>query len=97
MPADWRTLLRDSGNSITPVPSPEVSLSSGAMENWSSMKRWGWHTKQCFGHAGVFSCLAFGDHQTNVSAAIFTNGNRGIGDVMKRFIPMSHGIRKACV
>ena len=56
-----------------------------------------WNTRQCFGHAGVFSCLAFGDHQTNVSAAIFTNGNCGIGDVMKRFIPLSHGIRKACL
>lgn len=56
-----------------------------------------WNTKQCFGHAGVFSCLAFGDYQTNVSAAIFTNGNRGIGDVMKRLIPLSHGIRKACL
>lgn len=56
-----------------------------------------WNTKQCFGHAGVFSCLAFGDYKTNVSAAIFTNGNRGIGDVMKRLIPLSHGIRKACL
>ncbi len=56
-----------------------------------------WNTKRCFGHAGVFSCLAFGDHQTKVSAAIFTNGNRGIGDVMRRFIPLSHAIRKACL
>lgn len=56
-----------------------------------------WNTKQCFGHAGVFSCLAFGDYQTNLSVVIFTNGNRGIGDVMKRFIPLSHGIRKACL
>ena len=56
-----------------------------------------WNTKQCFGHAGVFSCLAFGDYQTNVSVAIFTNGNRGIGDFMKRFLPLNHGIRKACL
>jgi len=56
-----------------------------------------WNTKQCFGHAGAFSCLAFGDYQTNVSVAIFTNGNRGIGDFMKRFMPLSHGIRKACL
>lgn len=55
-----------------------------------------WNTKQCFGHAGVFSCLAFGDYQTNLSVAIFTNGNRGIGDFLKRFLPMAHGIRKAC-
>jgi CubicO group peptidase (beta-lactamase class C family) len=56
-----------------------------------------WNTKQCFGHAGVFSCLAFGDYQTNLSVAIFTNGNRGIGDFLKRFLPMTHGIRKACL
>ncbi len=55
-----------------------------------------WDTGRCFGHAGVFSCLAFGDHDTDLSVAIFTNGNRGIGDVMKRFIPLSHSIRKAC-
>jgi CubicO group peptidase (beta-lactamase class C family) len=55
-----------------------------------------WNTAQCFGHAGVFSCLAFGDHASGISAAIFTNGNRGIGDVMKRFIPLAHAIRMAC-
>lgn len=55
-----------------------------------------WNTRQCFGHAGMFSCLAFGDYQTNVSVAIFTNGNRGVGDFMKRFLPLSHGIRNAC-
>jgi len=54
-----------------------------------------WNTKQCFGHSGVFSCLAFGDYETNMSVAVFTNGNRGVGDFMKRFIPLSHGIRKA--
>lgn len=56
-----------------------------------------WNTTQCFGHAGVFSCLAFGDYQTNLSVAIFTNGNRGIGDFLKRFLPLTHGIRKACL
>lgn len=55
-----------------------------------------WNTGQCFGHAGVFSCLAFGDYRTGVAAALFTNGNRGVGDVMKRFIPLSHRIRAAC-
>lgn len=56
-----------------------------------------WNTRQCFGHAGMFSCLAFGDYQTDLSVAIFTNGNRGVGDFMKRFIPLNHGIRKACL
>jgi len=39
-----------------------------------------WNTNQCFGHAGMFSCLAFGDYDTGVSVAIATNGNRGIVD-----------------
>lgn len=55
-----------------------------------------WNTGQCFGHAGVFSCLAFGDSATGIAAAIFTNGNRGVGDVLKRFIPLSHALRSAC-
>ena len=56
-----------------------------------------WNTNQCFGHAGMFSCLAFGDYDTGVSVAIATNGNRGIGDFVKRFIPLSHACRKACL
>jgi len=56
-----------------------------------------WNTKQCFGHAGMFSCVAFGDYQKNLSIAIFTNGNRGIGDFMKRFMSLNHGFRKACL
>ena len=55
-----------------------------------------WNTNQCFGHAGMLSCLAFGDYDTGVSIAIATNGNRGLGDYMKRFIPLSHACRKAC-
>ena len=55
-----------------------------------------WNTNQCFGHAGGFSCLAFGDYSTNISAAIVTNGNRGTTDFTKRFLPLAHGLRKAC-
>lgn len=55
-----------------------------------------WNTNSCFGHAGGFSCLAFGDYSTNISAAIVTNGNRSLTDFAKRFLPLSHGIRKAC-
>lgn len=52
-----------------------------------------WNTSQCFGHAGLFSSLAFGDYKNGLSVAIITNGNRGVGDFMKRFIPLSHKIR----
>ena len=55
-----------------------------------------WNTGQCFGHAGGFSSLAFGDYRTGISAAIITNGNRSMSDFMKRFIPLAHGLRNAC-
>jgi CubicO group peptidase (beta-lactamase class C family) len=56
---------------------------------------WG-NTSQCFGLAGGFSCLAFGDYSKNISVAIVTNGNRSLGDFMKRFLPLADGIRRAC-
>jgi CubicO group peptidase (beta-lactamase class C family) len=55
-----------------------------------------WNTNQCFGHAGGFSCLAFGDYSTNISVAILTNGNRNMNDFTKRFLPLAQGLRKAC-
>ncbi len=55
-----------------------------------------WGTNRCFGHAGGFSCLAFGDHGTNISVAIVTNGNRSMSDFTKRFLPLAHGLRRAC-
>jgi hypothetical protein len=53
-----------------------------------------WNTGSCFGHAGAFSCLAFGDFKTGLSVAIVTNGNRGINDFFRRFIPLAHSIRQ---
>ena len=55
-----------------------------------------WNTTCCFGHAGGFSCLAFGEYQTNISAAIITNENRSASDFMKRFVPLAHGLRDTC-
>jgi CubicO group peptidase (beta-lactamase class C family) len=60
-----------------------------------SMFGW-WNTGQCFGHGGVFSCLAGADYRTGMSIAILTNGNRSIINFTKRFIPLTHGIRHAC-
>jgi CubicO group peptidase (beta-lactamase class C family) len=57
----------------------------------------GWlNTGTCFGHAGGFSSLAFGDYDTNISVAILTNGNRSLFDFARRFIPLADGLRKAC-
>jgi CubicO group peptidase (beta-lactamase class C family) len=54
-----------------------------------------WNTGPCFGHAGGFSCLAFGDHRKKLSVAIVTNGNRNIQDVLKRIVPLAHRLRGA--
>ncbi|MGV3740087.1 MAG: serine hydrolase domain-containing protein [Gammaproteobacteria bacterium] len=54
-----------------------------------------WNSQSCFGHGGLFSSLAFGDHRRKLAVAIVTNGNRSIYDFYRRFIPLSHGIRAA--
>lgn len=55
-----------------------------------------WNTNKCFGHAGGFSSLAFGDYDTKISVAIVTNGNRGTMDLARRMLPFAHRLRKAC-
>jgi len=54
-----------------------------------------WNTVGCFGHAGGFCSLAFGDYRTGLAAAIVTNGNRGQADFMRRFLPLAQGLRAA--
>jgi len=60
-----------------------------------SMYGWGKGGK-CFGHAGVFSHLAFGDSERELAVAIVTNGNRSFIDFARRFTPLSQGLRRAC-
>jgi len=55
-----------------------------------------WGTRDCFGHAGAFCTLAWGDHATGLSAAIVTNGNRSPFDLVTRMMPLAEGLRKAC-
>jgi len=52
-----------------------------------------WNSGRCFGHAGVFSVLAFADANSGVSAAIVTNGNCSVSDFFRRFILMAQKIR----
>jgi CubicO group peptidase (beta-lactamase class C family) len=56
-----------------------------------------WNTGECFGHGGAFSSLGFGDYKTGLAVAIVTNGNRSISDFVKRFIPLTDRLRKACL
>jgi len=55
-----------------------------------------WGSSSCFGHAGIFSSIAYGDYETGLAVAIVTNGNKSIGDFFKRMIALNHGLRKAC-
>ena len=74
-----------------------ITLGRGFILGSPFVSVYGWgNTRNCFGHAGGFSSLAFGDYETNISAGIVTNGNRNFWDLAKRFIPLSHGLRKAC-
>jgi len=74
-----------------------LSLGRGFMLGTVTPSFYGWWgTGGCFGHAGIFSSLAYADHKTGLSVAIVTNGNKSIGDFFSRFVKLSHGIRSAC-
>jgi CubicO group peptidase (beta-lactamase class C family) len=53
-----------------------------------------WGSSRCFGHAGGFSCVAFADPDTATSVAIFTNGNRSLIEMARRFAPLSQRLRR---
>jgi CubicO group peptidase (beta-lactamase class C family) len=71
-----------------------LSLGRGfVLGTWApSMFGW-WDSGQCFGHAGAFSSLAGADRRAQLSFAVLTNGNRGLADFSRRFIPLIHLLR----
>ncbi len=74
-----------------------LSLGHGFMLGTPTPSFFGWWgTSGCFGHPGMFSSLAYGDHDTGLSVAIVTNGNKSIGDMFTRIIGLTHGLRSAC-
>ncbi len=74
-----------------------LSLGRGFMLGAPTPSFFGWWgTSGCFGHPGMFSSLAYGDHDTGLAVAIVTNGNKGIGDMFSRSIRITHGLRAAC-
>ena len=78
---------RASGNPMT--------LGRGFMPGWMGPSLYGWWgTRDCVGHAGGFSTVAFCDRRQDLAAAIVTNGNRGFGDLLRRFAPLGSAIRK---
>lgn len=61
---------------------------------WPHPYGW-WNTQDCFGHAGGFSVVAYGDRSTGAGVAIVTNGNRSVMDLVRRFAPLGSAIRRA--
>lgn len=58
----------------------------------------GWsNIKQCFGHGGSLSSVAFGDYNTGMAVAIITNGNRSLYNFCKQVIPLNHDILASCL
>jgi CubicO group peptidase (beta-lactamase class C family) len=53
-------------------------------------------TRHVYGHAGAFSSVAFADPERELAAAIVTNGNGTRGALLRRFMPLCAGLRKAC-
>ncbi|MCP4867385.1 MAG: beta-lactamase family protein [Proteobacteria bacterium] len=56
-----------------------------------------WDTGDCFGHAGAFCTLGWGDHRLGLAVGIVSNGNSSPMDLVTRMIPICDGIRKACL
>jgi len=73
-----------------------VVLGRGFATGWRWPHPFGWwNTQDCFGHAGGFSVVAYGDRRTGAGVAIVTNANRSISDLVWRFAPLGSAIRKA--
>ena len=71
-------------------------LGRGFLLGWLWPHPYGWwNTRQSVGHGGGFCVVAFGDRRTGAAIAIVTNGNRGMGDVLRTFAPLSSSIRKS--
>jgi len=61
---------------------------------WPHPYGW-WDSRACVGHGGGFSTVVFGDRRTGAAIAMVTNGNRGLGDVFRRFVSLSTAVRRA--
>ena len=73
-----------------------VALGRGFGLGWPLPHPYGWWaSSRCFGHPGGFSCVAFADPDANIAVAMLTNGNRSMGDLVRRFAPLSSRLRAA--
>lgn len=72
-----------------------VPLGRGFGRGWLGPHVFGWwNTGSCFGHAGGFSVVAFGDERFESGAAIVTDTNRSLSDVLRRFAPLGSAVER---
>jgi len=74
-----------------------LTIGRGFLLGWLGPHPYGWwNTRKCVGHGGGFCVVAFADRQTGAAVSMVTNGNKGFGDVVRRFAPLSSAIRRSC-
>jgi CubicO group peptidase (beta-lactamase class C family) len=70
-----------------------VPLGRGFARGWLGPHVFGWwNTASCFGHAGGFAVVAFGDERFESGAAIVTDTNRSLADLLRRAAPLGSAI-----
>lgn len=74
-----------------------IALGRGFFVGGPLPDMWGLgNSEGCFGHAGLFGVIGFGDHKQKLAAAIVTNGHSGKTDLVQRMLPLCSGLRSAC-
>jgi CubicO group peptidase (beta-lactamase class C family) len=73
-----------------------VVLGRGFQLGWLGPHPYGWwDSRACVGHGGGFCAVVFADRKRDAAIVMLTNGNRGLGDVFRRFAALSTAIRRA--
>jgi CubicO group peptidase (beta-lactamase class C family) len=72
-----------------------VVLGRGFALGWPLPHLYGyWGSSRCYGHAGGFGCVTFADPDADLAIAILTDTHRSLGDMLRRFAPLNHRLRR---
>ena len=89
------TALRHAGRDR--ITGAWVRLGRGFALGWPLAHPYGWWgSSRCYGHPGGFGHVAYTDPDAQAVIVMLTNANRGVGDMVRRFAPLSQRIRSAC-
>jgi CubicO group peptidase (beta-lactamase class C family) len=73
-----------------------LRLARGFLLGSSLPSAYGWsRTRRCYGHAGAFSAVAWGDPDTGAAIAYVTNANRGPFELLRRSATIGSRVRRA--